>query len=270
MILMEDGKETTENKDVARKAAPEADIERKEVKAVAQESAEEAGADAGKSEVGAKRPSARKAAKKAEIVVGEQLLFEKYSLRDVVISDPSLANYITLNPKVFPITFGRRKDKVYFVTHVNIVERLMNKMMRGGTGQKIGGKVIRTKGALQGKKIMVMRTVEKAFDILANKTGKNPVQLLVSALENAAPIEDTTRVRYGGISYNVAVGISAARRLDVALRNLALASLIVSFKNRKTLADALADEIILASNKDSNSYVIKKKVELERIARSAR
>src|SRR5208337_2516424 len=120
-------------------------------------------------EPAAKRPPARKAPKKAETPIGEQLLFEKYSLRDVVISDPSLANYITLNPKVFPITFGRRKDKVYFVTHVNIVERLMNKMMRGGTGQKIGGKVIRTKGALQGKKIMVMRTVEHAFDILNKK-----------------------------------------------------------------------------------------------------
>ncbi len=151
-----------------------------------------------------------------------------------------------------------------------MVERLINKLMRGGTGQKIGGKVIRTKGALQGKKLKVMHILEDAFEIINKKTGKNPVQVLVNALENAAPIEDTTRIRYGGINYNVAVGISAQSRLDVALRNVALASLISAFKNKKSLADALADEIILAAAKDSNSYAIKKKVELERIARSAR
>jgi len=272
-MLMSDSKEEpVANNEAASKGNSEAVAEKKEVKVSVPESAEEEVVEAeGKSEAGAKKPASRKAAKKvASFVLAEQLLFQKYNLKDVVINDPSLANYITLNAKVFPSTFGRRKDKVYFVTHVNIVERLMNKMMRGGTGQKIGGKVIRTKGALQGKKVKVMRSVEDAFDILNKKTGKNPVQLLVNALENAAPIEDTTRVRYGGISYNVAVGISAARRLDVALRNLALASLIGAFKSRKSLADALAEEITLAANKDTNSYAIKKKVELERIARSAR
>ncbi|MDE1874282.1 MAG: 30S ribosomal protein S7 [Candidatus Micrarchaeota archaeon] len=200
----------------------------------------------------------------------ESLLFGKYSTKDVVVEDPSLANYITLTPKAYPNTFGRRRNRVYYVAHVSVVERLINKLMRGGTGQKIGGKVIRTEGALQGKKIKVVHVVEDAFEIINKKTGKNPVQMLVNALENAAPIEDTTRIRYGGINYNVAVGISAARRLDVALRNMALSSLIGAFKNKKSLADALADEITLAANKDPTSYAIKKKVELERIARSAR
>jgi small subunit ribosomal protein S7 len=208
--------------------------------------------------------------KKESLAISEPLLFQKYSMKDVVVDDPSLANYIMLMPKVYPNSFGRKKNRVYYATHVNIIERLINKLMRGGTGQKIGGKVIRTEGALQGKKIKVMHILEDAFEIINKKTGKNPVQILVNALENAAPIEDTTRIRYGGINYNVAVGISAARRLDVALRNVALASLIVAFKNRKSLADTLADELILAATKDTNSYAIKKKVELERIARSAR
>ncbi len=157
MMLMQDGKEPAGNNEAeGKKANAPAVIEKKEVKAALPESAVAADAEA-KPEAGAKRPAARRAPKKAIVAVEERLLFQKYNLKDVVISDPSLANYITLNPKVFPSTFGRRKDKVYFVTHVNIVERLMNKMMRGGTGQKIGGKVIRTKGALQGKKIKVMR-----------------------------------------------------------------------------------------------------------------
>lgn len=229
-----------------------------------------AATDESKSEKKEKKAASKKVAKKEDFEVTEPLLFGKYSMKEVTVDDPSLANYITLIPKAFPNTFGRRKNRVYSATHVNVIERLINKLMRGGTGQKIGGKVIRTKGALQGKKVKVMHILEDAFEIINKKTGKNPIQVLVNALEYAAPIEDTTRIRYGGINYNVAVGISAARRLDVALRNVALASLISAFKNKKSLADSLADEIILAGAKDSNSYAIKKKVELERIARSAR
>ena len=217
-----------------------------------------------------KAKRAKKVQKKEEISSEEQLLFGKYSTRDVVVEDISLANYIVLTPKENLNSFGRRKDKAHFVTKVNIVERLINKMMRGGTGQKIGGRVIRTEGRLQGKKLKLMRIVEEAFDDVAKKTGKNPVQVLVDAIQNSAPIEDTTRIRYGGINYNVAVGISAARRLDVALRNIVLAALTNAFQSRKTLKEALSEELILAANNDPNSYAIKKKVEIERIARSAR
>ena len=251
-----------------KKEAPAKEVKAPAAEApVEQPAAETPKADAASAE---KKPAARRVAKKEIPVVAEPLLFGKYSMKEVVVNDPSLVNYIALVPKAYPSTFGRRQNRVYYATHVNIVERLINKLMRGGTGQKVGGKVIRTEGALQGKKIKVMHIVEDAFDIIKKKTGKNPAQVLVSALEYSAPIEDTTRIRYGGINYNVAVGISAQRRLDVALRNMALSSLIGAFKNKKSLADALADELILAANKDPNSYAIKKKVELERIARSAR
>ena len=145
--------------------------------------------------------------------------------------------------------FGRRKHHAYYNAHIDIVERLINKLMRGGTGKKIGGKVIRTKGALQGKKLKVMHILEDAFEIIQQEDRQESCAGSRGRAQNAAPIEDTTRVRYGGISYNVAVGISAQRRLDVALRNVALASLISAFKNKKTLAEALADEIILAAQK---------------------
>ncbi|MGC8547710.1 MAG: 30S ribosomal protein S7 [Candidatus Micrarchaeia archaeon] len=217
-----------------------------------------------------KRKRAQASNKAVSIALGEQLIFGKYSTKDVTIDDASLANYILLTPRANINTFGKRKDKTHYVAQVSIVERLINRLMRGGTGQKIGGKVIRTEGRLQGKKLKLMGIVERAFDEIAEKTKKNPIQVLVDALENSAPIEDTTRIRYGGINYNVAVGISASRRLDVALRNVALAALINAFKNRRTLEDALANEIILAANKDSNSYAIKRKVEMEHIARSAR
>jgi small subunit ribosomal protein S7 len=205
-----------------------------------------------------------------KIETAEQLLFGKYSFSDIVVSDASLADYIVLTPMKYPNTFGRRKNKSYYFSHVNVVERLINKLMRGGTGKKIGGKVIRTEGRLQGKKIKVMHIVEEAFDIVNKQTGKNPIQVLVDAIENAAPIEDTTRVRYGGINYNVAVDVSSLRRLNVALKNIALAAITGSFKNRKRLAEALANELILASTKNPESYAIKKRVDAERMARSAR
>lgn len=212
----------------------------------------------------------RKSAKPAEISSDAQLLFGKYSVSGLAVDDPSLASYIKLSKRPYPNIFGRRKYQAYYNAHTDIVERFISKLMRGGTGKKISGKVIRRKGALQGKKLKVVHMLQESFDIINKKTGKNPVQVLINALQNAAPIEDTTRVRYGGISYNVAVGISSQRRLDVALRNLALAGLMGAFKNKRTLSDALANEILLAASKSPDSYAIKKRVEAERIAKRAR
>ncbi len=201
---------------------------------------------------------------------GKALLFGKYSTYDIIVGDESVRNYVRFNGQVFPNMYGRRKYHAYYHAHLDIIERLVNKMMRGGTGKKVGGKVIRTEGRLQGKKLKVMRIVESAFESINKKTGKNPVQVFVDALQNAAPIEDTTRVRYGGISYNVAVGISSNRRVDVALRNIALAALINAFNKKKKLSDALADELVLAADKSPDSYAIKKRLEGERIAKRAR
>ena len=209
-------------------------------------------------------------AKNAEMLQEENLLFQKYNVKGLAVNDASLEKYIKLSKRSYPNIFGRRKYHAYYLSHVDVVERLISKIMRGGTGKKISGKVIRRKGALQGKKLKVMHILEEAFEMIQKKTNKNPVQVLLEAVQNAAPIEDTTRVRYGGISYNVAVGISSQRRLDVALRNVALAGLMSSFKNKKTLAEALANEIILASTNSPDSYAVKKRVEVERIAKRAR
>lgn len=218
-----------------------------------------------------KRPAAAKKAEAGEPAhAREQLLFGKYPVTGFAVEDQSLASYIRVGKKSYPNIFGRRKHQAYYNTHVDIVERLISKLMRGGTGRKVSGKVIRRKGALQGKKLKVMHVVEQSFESIQKKSGRNPVQVLIEALQNAAPIEDTTRVRYGGISYNVAVGISSQRRLDVALRHVALAGLMSAFKNKKTLSEALANEIMLAASNSPDSYAVKKRIEAERIAKRAR
>ncbi|MFA5108631.1 MAG: 30S ribosomal protein S7 [Candidatus Micrarchaeia archaeon] len=198
-------------------------------------------------------------------------LFNKFELDTVHVSDPSLIAYVNLDPVVIPHSHGRQAKYQFKKSRVNIVERLVNKLMRGGTGQKTSGKVIRTNGSMQGQKFRAMKIVETAFDIIAKRSGKNPVQLLIDAIENSAPREDFTRVSFGGVSYQVAVDVSASRRLDMALRNITLAAIMGGFGSRKTLAEALADEIELAAKGDTqNSYAIKKKDETERMARSAR
>lgn len=200
----------------------------------------------------------------------ELKLFGKYGYDDVKVKDRSMQRYLSLKPVVLPHTFARHANKPFAKAEVNIVERLANKLMRGGTGEKISGKIIRTHGKLQGKKTKVIRAIETAFDAIAKKTGKNPIQVLVDALENVAPREDITRVRFGGVAYQVAVDISAQRRLDLALHNLAIAAVLASFDKKDTLSDALTNEIMLASQNNPDSYSVKRKNEIERMARSAR
>ncbi|MFQ5406657.1 MAG: 30S ribosomal protein S7 [Candidatus Micrarchaeia archaeon] len=197
-------------------------------------------------------------------------LFGKYSYENVEVRDVGLAQYISIKPVGLPHTFARHANKQFAKQKVNIAERLVNKLMRGGTGEKVGGKIIRTHGKLQGKKSKALKIVEQALEEVAKKTGKNPVQALVSAVENSAQREDVTRVRFGGMSYQVAVDVAPQRRVDSALRNITLAAITSSFKNKTTLAEALANEITLASNNDVNSYSIKRKNEAERMAKSAR
>jgi small subunit ribosomal protein S7 len=197
-------------------------------------------------------------------------LFNRFDLSSVKVSDPSLEGYISLSPVVIPHSHGRHARKRLAKKKVNVVERLINKLMRSGTGEKTSGKVIRTGGGLQGKKSKVIKIVEEALIKVEERTKKNPVQVLVDAVQNSAPREDFTRVSFGGVSYQVAVDVSAPRRLDMALRNIALAAIISAFNSKRTLSDALANEMELAAKGDINSYAIKKRDETERMARSAR
>lgn len=198
-------------------------------------------------------------------------LFGKYSLENIVIKDQSIAQTVSLTPVLVPHTFGRQTKKALGKRQVNVAERLANKLMRGGTGAKTSGKVIRTHGRMQGKKLHALRVVEEAFAMVEAETKENPVQVLIRALENAAPREDVTRVSHGGVSYQIAVDISATRRLDMALRNISLSALMGSFNKPKSLSRALADEILSTAKGDMQaSYAIKKRDETERMSRSAR
>lgn len=197
------------------------------------------------------------------------LVFDKWDSSKVELRDLGLKKYINLTPKIMYHTQGRHAGKQFRKQNVHIVERLINNLMRGGTGDKIAGRVVRGRGGC-GKKMKMYRTVEEAFEIVGKKSGKNPVEVLVHAIENSAPREETTRVKYGGVIYHVAVDISPMRRIDFALRNIGKAVALRSFDNKKSAEEALAEELILASQNDSQSHAIARKIETERVAKSSR
>jgi len=184
------------------------------------------------------------------------LLFGKWSFEGIEVKDPGLKRYICLRPVIVPHSMGRHEHDRFAKAEVNIVERLVNQLMRPGMNA--------------GKKARAIKFVKNAFEIIHLQTGRNPIEVLVRAIENAAPCEDTTRIMYGGIVYHQAVDISPQRRVDLALRWIAEGARMASFSNPKTFEECLAEEIILAANKDLKSYAIQRRNELERIALHAR
>ena len=186
----------------------------------------------------------------------EVLIFGKYSTNDIVIEDAGLAKYIDLESMMVPHSGGKHANMWFGKSKLSIVERLINNIMRTEK--------------YTGKKLKAYKAVSDAFDIIAAKTKKNPVQVLVEALQNAAPREEVTRLQFGGISVPKAVDISPQRRLDIALRNIATGVVAASAKNKKSIEDCLADELMLASRGDMTSFAVAKKEESERVAQSAR
>ncbi len=192
------------------------------------------------------------------------LLFRKWDLSDIEIKDPGLKNAISLRKTIVPMTFGRSALKRFNKAEVNLVERLANKIMH------FGKKYAKNTGRMGGKKIRSINTVKAAFEIIHLKTGKNPVEVLVRAVENSAPNEDTTRIVYGGTVYHVSVDVAPIRRVDMALRFIAESARDATFSNPKAIDEYLAEFLIGASQNDQNSPSIKKKNELERIAQASR
>jgi len=192
------------------------------------------------------------------------LLFRKWDISDIEIHDPGLKTAISLKKMIVPMTYGRSALKRFNKADVNIVERLANKLMH------FGKKYAKNTGRMAGKKISVFNTIKAAFEIIHLKTGKNPVEVLVRAVEHSAPNEDTTRIVYGGTVYHVSVDVAPLRRVDLALRFIADGVKEATFSNPKAIEEHLAEHLLLAAANDPAAPSVKKKNELERIAQASR
>ena len=251
------------------------------------------------------------------------------------ISDISLEDYIAVNPAkhatYVPHTAGRYSVKRFRKAQCPIVERLTNSLMMHGRNN--------------GKKLMAVRIIKHAMEIIHLLTEQNPIQVIVDAVINrygngglfpwavndvlpfyellmafhvvlqsfficftfsfplsiifcyySGPREDATRIGSAGVVRRQAVDISPLRRINQAIYLLTTGARESAFRNIKTIAECLADELINAAKGSSNrykkahifipfihlcslltvcnyrhfSYAIKKKDEIERVAKANR
>jgi len=193
-------------------------------------------------------------------------IFDIYETKNIEVRDPGLKRYINLQEKLVLKTHGRAKAR-FEKGKVNIVERLANLVaVPGHRGKK--HKIIT--GRASGKYSKNMKIVLSSLNIIQEKTGKNPIQVIAQAVENAAPRDEITVIEYGGARYPQAVDVSPLRRLNLVLRNLVHGAYDKSFNKKTKIEESLAQEIILAGEGSMESFAMQKKNESEKQADSAR
>jgi small subunit ribosomal protein S7 len=118
---------------------------------------------------------------------------------------------------------------------------------------------------LDGKKGVAQKVVYGALDIIAEKTGKSPLEVFNQALENIMPSLEVKARRVGGATYQVPMEVRPERRTTLGLRWLTNYS-----RNRgeKTMRERLAGEILDASNNTGNA--VKKREDTHKMAESNR
>jgi small subunit ribosomal protein S7 len=186
----------------------------------------------------------------------KKLLFNQWDVAEVKINDPSLLRYVNLTPQIIPHTCGKYTQQDFSKSNMMIVERLINRIMQTEHNT--------------GKKQLATRIVSDAFDLIHKKTKQNPVQVLVDAIANTGPREETVRLKYGGINVPKSVDTAPLRRINTAIGFIAEGVWKSSHKNKKPVSTVLADELIAAAKGDAKCYSVNKKEERERIAKSAR
>ena len=192
-------------------------------------------------------------------------VFDLYDISEVKVEDEGLKNVINLEPKLIIKSQGRNVQK-FGQSKVNIIERLMNKISVAGHR----GKKHRVQKKATGKYSKNMGIVLEAFKIIEEKTKKNPVEVLVRAIEKAAPCDEVTVVEYGGARYPQAAEVAPIRRVNLALKHIAHGASDKAFGKKKSFARALADEIMLAADGNQDSLAARKKNEAEKQADAAR
>ena len=193
-------------------------------------------------------------------------IFDLYDLSEISVNDVGLKSVINLKPMLILKSYGRNVQKMG-QTKVNVVERLMNKLaVAGHRGRKHKIEL----GRVTGKYTKNMNIILAALKIVEERTKKNPVQVLINAIEHSAPRDEITVIEYGGARYPQAVDVAPLRRVNLALKHIIHGASDKAFNKKKTIVQALAEEIILASDNSGDSFAARKRNEAEKQADSAR
>ena len=193
-------------------------------------------------------------------------LFDLYDVSNIKVEDPGMRRYVNLEPKLVVRSHGRIRER-FSKGKINLLEIFANLIaVPGHRGKK---HKIQT-GWKCGKHTQNMKIVIDCLKIIEGKTKENPIQVLVTAVENAAPRDGVTIIEYGGARYPQAVDISPLRRVTMTLRTIVHGSYDKSFNKKTKIQEALAFEIIKAYNNEGDSYSMAKKNDSEKQADSAR
>ena len=193
--------------------------------------------------------------------------FNRWETSQIKVMDQGLKAYITLDARIVPKTGARYAGNKFYKSKIFIIERFVNKLMVAGHKAR---KHKMSSGHNTGKAHRVYEQVEEALKLIEKRTNKNPIEVFVKAIENAAPREEIITVEYGGARYPKAVEMSPQRRVDTAIKQMVQGIYSKSFNSKKDLVNAITDEIIAAYNLSQASSAISKKLELERQADASR
>ncbi len=116
---------------------------------------------------------------------------------------------------------------------------------------------------LDGKKGVAQKIVYGAFDIVKDKSGKEPLEVFSTALDNIMPSLEVKARRVGGATYQVPMDVRPARRQTLGLRWL---TTYARARSERTMAERLAAELMDAAN--NTGAAVKKREETHRMAES--
>jgi len=184
------------------------------------------------------------------------LVFGKWDAAEVTCDDPGIAPYINLTTIGVPLSGGIHANQWFGKQRLSLIERFTNGLMRRGPNS--------------GKKGATVSAMNKALDKIHDRTGENPLQILVNAVVNSSPCEGITRIRFGATSQPKAVDVSPSRRVDMAVRNLTQGATSATVKSKRNLTQCIVNEVLKAAEGDVSSFAVSKREETERIAASAR
>jgi small subunit ribosomal protein S7 len=205
-------------------------------------------------------------AKESKVNLPDMKLFGRWA-SDVKVQDPGLSHYVDLKPRIIPRSGGVYQKHRFHKSKMHIVERLaLHMMVPGHTGKRHR----MTSGTLAGGYMNVLSKMEKALIKVEEKTKKNPIEVLVKALENAAVTEEIMSYQMGSIMARDAVITSPQRRVDKTLRSFAQGAYKSSFRKKVKIEDALAKELISAYNNSNESFAVKERERVEAEASGAR
>ncbi|MBI5332466.1 MAG: 30S ribosomal protein S7 [Candidatus Aenigmarchaeota archaeon] len=191
-------------------------------------------------------------------------LFGRWS-SEVEVHDIGIKPYINLDPYFVPRSTGKYRN-TFHKSKSHIVERLAQHMLVAGHQ---GKRHKLTSGVLGGKMYNAVKNIEKALEMIENKEKKNPLEVVVKAIETAALREEIISFQVGSVMAREAVVTAPQRRVDKTLRFLAQGAYRKSFNKKTTIAQALADEIT-ASAAGKESFAVREKERIEREAAGSR